>query len=127
MGQSVLASPKRHPFWLGLLRFLVERYDRRCYAPSNTGPDAVTEYFNERICPSGGADRAMAVNVSIEDGLVRGPIAKHWGTGSWRKRGITSGQAVLGNEFGRCPRTRTGRRFAALDLRCDGLRRRSFV
>ena len=118
-GQSLLIAPPKHPFWLGLIGHLVARYDRRCYAPSNTGPDAVTNYVNQHICV---AQTDEADGLRIEDGFMRGPVTKHHGTGSWRKHGVASGMAARGNHFGRCPRPG----FAALDGRCTFLRRSSF-
>ena len=121
VGQSLLISPAKHPFWLGLIKHLVTRYDRRCYAPSNTGPDAVTMYVNRHVCMqdveharAGG----VAERLSIEEGFMGGPITHHFGTGSWRKVGVSSGMATRGNTFGICPRPG----FAELNSSCDAFR-----
>ena len=96
VGQSLLISPARHPFWLALIHFLVARYDPRCYEPLNTGPDALTAFVNS-LCaaasststrPAAQTERTRARlllhNVSFEDGFGAGYITRHLATGHWR-------------------------------------------
>lgn len=92
VGQSLLLSPPRNPFWLALIQFLVARYDKRCYEPMNTGPDALTDFINT-LCVSAAASprraesvraRGLLRNVSLEWGFGDGRITRHHATGRWR-------------------------------------------
>lgn len=48
VGQSIMVSPtRRHVFWKRLIDWLVDTYDPHCYEPTNTGPDAVTTFWNK--------------------------------------------------------------------------------
>ena len=82
VGQFLLidASPQRHPLWESLAAGMVKSYDSRCYETLNTGPDRLTRLWNE-LCQ---ANSSRLQNVTLHDGLVRGPISQHYQTGSWR-------------------------------------------
>ncbi|KAL1510571.1 hypothetical protein AB1Y20_006872 [Prymnesium parvum] len=86
IGQSILISPPRQPFWRELSARLVRGYNKSCYEPMNTGPDAITRVWNEHygIC---GTSRSVAggADVLIVDGFTQGPVTFHHLTGSWRK------------------------------------------
>lgn len=79
VGQSImLASRPRHPFWLHLIDWLVSTYDSNCYEPTNTGPDALTTFWNLHCIMYGVNDEVV-----IAEGFMSGPITSHRATGSW--------------------------------------------
>ena len=91
-GQSLLISPARHRFWPALIRFLVARYDPRCYEPMNTGPVALTAFVNG-LCAAASATplradgahaRALLANVTLDWKFGDGHITRHHTTGHWR-------------------------------------------
>jgi hypothetical protein len=127
VGQSLLVSPPRHPFWLALMHFLIARYDARCYEPMNTGPDALTAFVNGLCAQAdsqshveGARARRLLRNVSIQRGFGDGRITRHHATGHWRTAQSRAHQ-------------RTHQRtctldYAALDLRrCAGLVRATYL
>ena len=80
VGQHLMISPARHPFWVALIASLVTAYDPNCYEPSNTGPGGVTTAFGE-LCAS--------FRVGVFGGAQSGRVAVHHTTGSWREVGPT--------------------------------------
>ena len=101
VGQSLMISPRpRHPFWLHLIDWLVQEYDPRCYEPYNTGPDALTRFWNEAC-----AQYAANKSVLIADGLLNGPLTVHHATGSWRKG---DGVKLQIKSMRVCPQKRSG-------------------
>ena len=83
VGQSLLLSPyPKHPFWLKLINWLVETYDPNCYEPTNTGPDAMTTYWNI-VCLDAEYAAGGSARVRISDGFMAGPATIHHATGSW--------------------------------------------
>jgi hypothetical protein len=81
IGQSILISPPRRPFWRQLATRLVRGYNGSCYEPMNTGPDAITRVWNEESCSP------VVRGVLLMDGLLDGPVVRHHITGSWRDDG----------------------------------------
>lgn len=80
-GQSLMMSPPRHPFWLGLIEFLISKYDPRCYEPHNTGPDAVAMFVNH-------ACKQATRNMMFSPNFISGPITAHHRTGVWRAAAV---------------------------------------
>ena len=80
VGQSIMMSPRpQAAFWLHLIDWLVAHYDPACYEPLNTGPDAVTAFWNA-VCAE-----YHNGSVIITHGLMTGPITRHHATGSWTR------------------------------------------
>jgi len=84
VGQSILISPPRHPLWSVLAARMVADYDDRCYETLNTGPDKLTNLWNE-MCSR--ADPRLR-DVVLHEGLINGQMTKHHATGkrSWKKK-----------------------------------------
>lgn len=94
IGQSIMISRSpRHPFWASLAKELVARYNRACYEPDNTGPDALTRAW-PKLCLDG-----PRTPLRLHRGLLAGPVALHGMTGAWRN------QASVARRKGRlgCP------------------------
>lgn len=45
LAQAIMISPPRHAFWLELMQYIARNYRRRCSPPENTGPVALTNFF----------------------------------------------------------------------------------
>jgi len=116
MGQSIMISPQpRNPFWLKLIEYITEQYNADCYTPFNTGPDAVTTYWNS-VCGQHFeqhlTDPSATPRVVVADGLMDGPVTVHHQSGSWR--GVDSAQAHIAT----CPQKWA----STLDAKCGAVR-----
>ena len=81
VGQSIMLAPApQHAFWMKLIDWLVEHYDPACYEPLNTGPDAVTIFWNT-VCTE------WSTSVIVADGFMTGKTTYHMATGSWTRVG----------------------------------------
>ena len=48
VGQAIMISPyPKHPFWLDLMEYMVSKYNSSCNVLLNTGPLAMTNFWNE--------------------------------------------------------------------------------
>lgn len=107
VGQSLLASPARHPVWLAIIDSLVAAYDPRCYEPHNTGPDALTAWWNGEC-----HEPRWRLTVEVSDGFTRGAVSLHHVTHSWaRAAGAKEHMRRAARE---CPHKRRGH----LERRC---------
>ena len=46
VGQALMISPPRHPFWWDLMEFMVDHYNSTCNVLLNTGPIGMTRFWN---------------------------------------------------------------------------------
>ena len=73
----MISRSPRHPFWASLAKELVARYNRACYEPDNTDPDALTRAW-PKLCLDG-----PRTPLRLHRGLLRaGPVALHGMTGA---------------------------------------------
>ena len=76
VGQSLLISPPREPFWPALASELVRAYNSSCYETANTGPDAITSVWNAWGCAPRHTRRVLLMRGFI-DGRRPAPRLRH--------------------------------------------------
>lgn len=84
VGQALMISPPRHQFWWDLMEYIVDQYNSTCNVLQNTGPYAMTNYWNDH----GQSEHTNVRLTRYLDGLVdptqfnRSVTIHHMG-GSW--------------------------------------------
>lgn len=84
VGQALMVSPPRQPFWLDLMSHIVTHYNSSCSELLNTGPHAMTRFWNDR----GGCASFPDVRLSRRldgriDDTYNASVTTHHSRGSW--------------------------------------------
>merc|ERR1719221_1176844 len=75
-----MMSPPGHPFMMEVMEYMAKRYNSCCYAVANTGPDALTKFWNDK----GTCEKWKKDGVLLTESFLGGPIGHHHCTGVWR-------------------------------------------